>query len=232
MPRKVLITGVSSGIGLAQARAFLELGDQVYGLDQKPAPDLPGDFHFLQVDLTQDLEAVFSWVDQVDVLLLTAGILDAYTPLLEMSRELWDRVYETNVRVPMEMSRFYLNKMVSVGAGVIITMCSIASHIAGGGGAAYTSSKHALMGLTKQMALDYAGSGVQIFGIAPGAVQTGMTQADFEPGGLAEWVAQETPIQRWTQPEEVANLTVFLASGKMASMQGVIVTIDGGWTLK
>ncbi|MBF0844605.1 SDR family NAD(P)-dependent oxidoreductase, partial [Streptococcus danieliae] len=79
--------------------------------------------------------------------------------------------------------RFYLNKMVSVGAGVIITMCSIASHIAGGGGAAYTSSKHALMGLTKQMALDYAESGVQIFGIAPGAVQTGMTQADFEPGG-------------------------------------------------
>lgn len=232
MPRKVLITGVSSGIGLAQARAFLELGDQVYGLDQKPAPDLPGDFHFLQVDLTQDLEAVFSWVDQVDVLLLTAGILDAYTPLLEMSRELWDRIYETNVRVPMEMSRFYLNKMVSVGAGVIITMCSIASHIAGGGGAAYTSSKHALMGLTKQMALDYAGSGVQIFGIAPGAVQTGMTQADFEPGGLAEWVAQETPIQRWTQPEEVADLTVFLASGKMASMQGAIVTIDGGWTLK
>ncbi|MCU0081792.1 3-oxoacyl-ACP reductase [Streptococcus danieliae] len=232
MPRKVLITGVSSGIGLAQARAFLELGDQVYGLDQKPAPDLPGDFHFLQVDLTQDLEAVFSWVDQVDVLLLTAGILDAYTPLLEMSRELWDRVYETNVRVPMEMSRFYLNKMVSVGAGVIITMCSIASHIAGGGGAAYTSSKHALLGLTKQMALDYAGSGVQIFGIAPGAVQTGMTQADFEPGGLAEWVAQETPIQRWTQPEEVADLTVFLASGKMASMQGAIVTIDGGWTLK
>ena len=184
------------------------------------------------MDLTQDLEAVFSWVDQVDVLLLTAGILDAYTPLLEMSRELWDRIYETNVRVPMEMSRFYLNKMVSVGAGVIITMCSIASHIAGGGGAAYTSSKHALMGLTKQMALDYAESGVQIFGIAPGAVQTGMTQADFEPGGLAEWVAQETPIQRWTQPEEVADLTVFLASGKMASMQGAIVTIDGGWTLK
>ena len=59
-----------------------------------------------------------------------------------------------------------------------------------------------------------------------------MTQADFEPGGLAEWVAQETPIQRWTQPEEVADLTVFLASGKMASMQGAIVTIDGGWTLK
>ena len=88
--------------------------------------------------------------------------------LLEMSRELWDRVYETNVRVPMEMSRFYLNKMVSVGAGVIITMCSIASHIAGGGGAAYTSSKHALLGLTKQMALDYAGSAFRFLGLLQG----------------------------------------------------------------
>lgn len=232
MTRKILITGVSSGIGLAQAQAFLELGDKVYGVDKDPAPELKGDFHFMQVDLTRDVEAVFSWVGQVDVLLLTAGVLDAYTPLLDMSKELWDKVYETNVRVPMEMSRHYLSKMVRKGHGVIITMCSIASKTAGGGGAAYTSSKHALMGLTKQMALDYAGTGVQIFGIAPGAVQTGMTQSDFEPGGMAEWVAKETPIQRWTQPEEVAELTVFLATGKMASMQGAIVTIDGGWTLK
>lgn len=232
MTRKILITGVSSGIGLAQAQAFLKLGEQVYGVDRNPAPPLAGDFHFLQVDLTKDLDLVFDWVDQVDILLLTAGILDAYTPLLDMSKELWEQVYDTNVRVPMELSRHYLSKMVEQGEGVIISMCSIASHIAGGGGAAYTSSKHALMGLTKQMALDYADSGVQIFGIAPGAVQTGMTQSDFELGGMADQVAEETPIKRWTQPEEVAELTVFLSSGKMSSMQGAIVTIDGGWTLK
>lgn len=232
MTRKILITGVSSGIGLAQAQAFLKLGEQVYGVDRNLAPPLAGDFHFLQVDLTKDLDLVFDWVDQVDILLLTAGILDAYTPLLDMSKELWEQVYDTNVRVPMELSRHYLSKMVEQGEGVIISMCSIASYIAGGGGAAYTSSKHALMGLTKQMALDYADSGVQIFGIAPGAVQTGMTQSDFEPGGMADQVAEETPIKRWTQPEEVAELTVFLSSGKMSSMQGAIVTIDGGWTLK
>ena len=80
-------------------------------------------------------------------------------------------------------------------------MCSIASSLAGGGGHAYTSSKHALAGFTKQLALDYAEAGIQVFGIAPGAVKTGMTAVDFEPGGLADWVASETPIKRWIEPE-------------------------------
>ena len=111
-------------------------------------------------------------------------------------------------------------------------MCSIASSLAGGGGHAYTSSKHALAGFTKQLALDYAEAGIQIFGIAPGAVKTKMTAADFEPGGLADWVAEKTPIKRWIEPEEVAELTLFLASGKAQSMQGEIVKIDGGWSLK
>ena len=59
-----------------------------------------------------------------------------------------------------------------------------------------------------------------------------MTAADFEPGGLADWVADETPIGRWTQPGEIAELTFMLAGGKLASMQGQIITIDGGWSLK
>ena len=111
-------------------------------------------------------------------------------------------------------------------------MCSIASNLAGGGGHAYTSSKHALAGFTKQLALDYAGAGIQVFGIAPGAVKTGMTAADFEPGGLADWVASETPIKRWIEPEEVAEVSLFLASGKASAMQGQILTVDGGWSLK
>ncbi|WP_293693482.1 SDR family oxidoreductase, partial [Streptococcus sp. UBA3373] len=98
--------------------------------------------------------------------------------------------------------------------------------------AAYTASKHALAGFTRQLALDYAKDKVQVFGIAPGAVKTAMTASDFEPGGLADWVAQETPIGRWSSPDEIAELTGFLASGKASSMQGEIVKIDGGWSLK
>ncbi|WP_162012888.1 3-oxoacyl-ACP reductase [Streptococcus sp. S784/96/1] len=232
MTKTVLITGVSSGIGLAQARAFLENGCAVYGVDKSAKPDLSGDFHFLQLDLRGDLAALYDFAPAVDVLCNTAGILDAYQPLLEQNQETIETIFAINVFSAMVITRHYLAKMVAQQSGIIINMCSIASFLAGGGGAAYTASKHAIAGFTKQLALDYADQGVQVFGIAPGAVKTAMTAADFEPGGLADWVASETPIKRWLEPEEVADLTFFLASGKAQAMQGEIIKVDGGWSLK
>lgn len=232
MTRTVLVTGVSSGIGLAQAQLFLENGWRVYGVDRSEKPSLTWDFHFLQQDLTLALQSVFDWCPQVDVLCNTAGVLDDYKPLLEQSAQEIQEIFEINYVTPVELTRYYLTQMLKKQSGIIINMCSIASSLAGGGGHAYTSSKHALAGFTKQLALDYAEQGVQVFGIAPGAVKTSMTAADFEPGGLAQWVADETPIKRWIEPEEVAELTLFLASGKAQSMQGEIVKIDGGWSLK
>ena len=232
MTKTVLVTGVSSGIGRAQARLFLENGWHVYGVDQSKKPKLTGDFHFLQQDLTLALQSVFDWCPQVDVFCNTAGVLDDYKPLLEQTAQEIQEIFEINYVTPVELTRYYLTQMLKKQSGIIINMCSIASSLAGGGGHAYTSSKHALAGFTKQLALDYAEQGVQVFGIAPGAVKTSMTAADFEPGGLAQWVADETPIKRWIEPEEVAELTLFLASGKAQSMQGEIVKIDGGWSLK
>ncbi|ETS95772.1 oxidoreductase, short chain dehydrogenase/reductase family protein [Streptococcus sp. OBRC6] len=232
MTKTVLVTGVSSGIGRAQAQLFLENGWRVYGVDQSKKPNLTGDFHFLQQDLTLALQSVFNWCPQVDVLCNTAGVLDDYKPLLEQSAQEIQEIFEINYVTPVELTRYYLTQMLKKQSGIIINMCSIASSLAGGGGHAYTSSKHALAGFTKQLALDYAEQGVQVFGIAPGAVKTGMTAADFEPGGLADWVAEETPIKRWLDPQEVADVTLFLASGKAAAMQGEILKIDGGWSLK
>lgn len=230
---KVLITGVSSGIGLAQARLFLKNGCAVYGVDKSEAPDIQEEnFHFLQLDITGHLAALFDVVPDVDILCNTAGILDAYKPLLAISDDEIADVFQTNFFATVAITRHYLAKMVERQAGIIINMCSIASFMAGGGGAAYTASKHALAGFTRQLALDYAKDKIQIFGIAPGAVKTAMTASDFEPGGLADWVAQETPIGRWSNPEEIADLTEFLASGKASSMQGEIIKIDGGWSLK
>ncbi|MBM7635784.1 3-oxoacyl-ACP reductase [Streptococcus saliviloxodontae] len=233
MTKRVLITGVASGIGLAQASLFLENGYAVYGVDKSAKPNLSHpSFHFLQLDVTGDLATLYDFVPSVDILCNTAGILDGYMPLLEVSDEEIERVFQTNFFATVKIVRHYLADMVARKEGIIINMCSIASFLAGGGGAAYTSSKHALAGFTRQLALDYAKEGVQVFGIAPGAVKTGMTAADFEPGGLADWVASETPIGRWTDPSEIAELTAFLASGHMQSMQGEIVKIDGGWSLK
>lgn len=232
MTRTILVTGVSSGIGLAQARIFLENGDKVYGVDKGKDPNLQGDFTFISVDITDNLIPLFHQVPVVDVLCLTAGILDDFRPHLQTTEDDFEELFATNFFANTRLVRHYLKEMVLKKDGIIITMCSIASFLAGGGGSAYTASKHALAGFTKQLALDYAKDNIQIFGIAPGAVKTQMTKKDFEPGGLADWVANETPIGRWSHPAEIAELTFFLASGKAKSMQGEIVKIDGGWSLK
>lgn len=232
MTKTVLVTGASSGIGRAQALTFLENGYRVYGVDKDENPGFLNELRFVKLDLTGDLTPLFTSLPEVDILCNTAGILDDYRPLHETSDEDWEQIFALNLTATMKITRFYLHKMLEKKSGIIINMCSIASFLAGGGGAAYTASKHALAGLTKQIALDYADKNIQVFGLAPGAVKTAMTASDFEPGGLADWVAEKTPIKRWLDPQEVADVSLFLASGKAAAMQGEIIKIDGGWSLK
>ena len=232
MTKTVLVTGASSGIGRAQALTFLENGYRVYGVDKDENPGFLNELRFFKMDLTDDLTPLFTSLPEVDILCNTAGILDDYRPLHETNDEDWEQIFALNLTSTMKITRFYLQKMLEKKSGIIINMCSIASFLAGGGGVAYTASKHALAGLTKQIALDYADKNIQVFGLAPGAVKTAMTATDFEPGGLADWVAEETPIKRWLDPQEVADVSLFLASGKAAAMQGEIIKIDGGWSLK
>ena len=232
MTKTVLVTGASSGIGRAQALTFLENGYRVYGVDKDENPGFLNELRFVQLVLTGDLTPLFTSLPEVDILFNTAGILDDYRPLHETSDEDWEQIFALNLTATMKITRFYLQKMLEKKSGIIINMCSIASFLAGGGGAAYTASKHALAGLTKQIALDYADKNIQVFGLAPGAVKTAMTASDFESGGLADWVAEKTPIKRWLDPQEVADVSLFLASGKAAAMQGEIIKIDGGWSLK
>ena len=131
------------------------------------------------------------------------------------------------------LTQLLLPEMLQRTSGTIINMASIAGYVAGGGGVAYTSAKHAIIGFTKQLALDYASQGICVKGIAPGAIQTPMNAADFAGDGeMAEWVANETPVKRWAKPEEVAELTLFLATPQASYIQGAIVPIDGGWLLK
>ena len=232
MTKTVLVTGASSGIGRAQALTFLENGYRVYGVDKDENPGFLNELRFVKMDLTEELTPLFTSLPEVDILCNTAGILDNYRPLHQTSDEDWEQIFALNLSATMKITRFYLRKMLEKKSGIIINMCSIASFLAGGGGAAYTASKHALAGLTKQIALDYADKNIQVFGLAPGAVKTAMTAADFEPDGLADWVAEETPIKRWLDPQEVADISLFLASGKASAMQGEIIKIDGGWSLK
>jgi len=240
----VFITGAASGIGAAQTNAFLNAGARVFAFDQQER-DLselqeshPEHFSYFLGDvrnkknLQEALKKCHEYFDTVDILLNTAGILDDYLPLNETDDDFWDRIFDTNVKSMFTLTKLLLPELLE-HQGTVINMASIAGLVAGGGGLAYTTSKHAIVGFTKQLALDYAANGLHVNAIAPGAINTPMNQADFSGDGqMAKWVAEETPVKRWADPKEVAYATMFLASDEARYMQGNILPIDGGWLLK
>lgn len=231
----VLITGAASGIGYAQMQTYLTAGATVLAVDQQVIVLQHPRLTTFQLDLTNE-QAVADWLltlPPVDVFLSTAGVLDSFTPADQTDLQMIKRVMAVNVTAAVQITLGLLPQMIARRSGTIIFMASIAGQIAGGGGAAYTMSKHALIGWMKQLALDYAAVGIRVNAIAPGAIDTPMNAADFAgDGAMAQSVAAETPVKRWAQAQEVADLTLYLTSPQASYMQGQVVTLDGGWTIK
>jgi len=145
----------------------------------------------------------------------------------------WQDIFDTDVTSQFIVTNTVLPSMLAAKQGVFVNMASIAGLVAGGGGAAYTAAKHAIIGYTKQLDLDYAAKGIRANCIAPGAIDTPMNAADFAGDGkMAKWVASETPAKRWAKPQEVADLTLFLASRYADYIHGTVTPIDGGWLEK
>lgn len=233
--KKILITGAASGIGQAQAKAFLQKGAVVIGIDVNPSTISHENYSHKVGSVTDQsfIQATVGEISDVDILCNTAGVLDGFAPTLETDEELWDRIFNINVKGMYRITNAILPQMIARKKGIIINMASIAGMIAGGGGAAYTASKHAVIGYTKQLSYDYCKEGIRVNGIAPGAIDTPMNAADFEGDGeMAKSVAAETPAGRWAKAEEVANVTLFLASEESDYMHATIIPIDGGWMNK
>lgn len=233
--KKILITGAASGIGQAQAKAFLQKGAVVIGIDVNPSTISHENYSHKVGSVTDQsfIQETLGEISDVDILCNTAGVLDGFAPTLETDEVLWDRIFNINVKGMYRITNAVLPQMIARQKGIIINMASIAGMIAGGGGAAYTASKHAVIGYTKQLSYDYCKEGIRVNGIAPGAIDTPMNAADFEGDGeMAKSVAAETPAGRWAKPEEVANVTLFLASEESDYMHATIIPIDGGWMNK
>lgn len=239
--KNVLITGANSGIGYAQAKSFLKQGANVFAIDINDDNLLnlqKNDREFFQYQIADvsDKRAVEQAVQHfgaIDILLNTAGILDDYAKTLDTSEALWDQIINTNLKGTYLVTNAVLPQMLEQKKGCIVNMTSIAGLVAGGGGAAYTASKHAIIGYTKQLDYDYIRDGIRANAIAPGAIETPMNAADFTGDGeLAKWVANETPAGRWAKPEEVADLTLFIASDKADYIHGTVIPIDGGWIMR
>jgi len=246
--RIAIVTGAGSGMGRAIATEFVAEGAKVLALDvRKGAVDetvslvgKPDRIVAFECDVSDEAavkravaEAMKMW-GRVDIVCNNAGILDDYANAEDTSTELWNRILGVNLSGPFFMCREVVPIMVAQGKGAIINTASISSFIAGGGGVAYTTSKHGVLGLTRQLAFDYGRKGVRANAICPGPIHTGMTDYLLTPEGRNEHVdaiIEALPAGRWGKPVEIARLAVYLASDDADFIHGSAYVMDGGWLL-
>lgn len=246
--KTAVITGAGSGIGRAAALRFAEEGARVAVWDiaadrvdatvaQVRAAGGRAEGFVVDIADAQSIETAATGtaaaLGAVQVLFNNAGILDDYTDALATDEALWDRVMGVNLKGMWLVSRALLPSMIDAGGGAIVNVASISAFIAGGGGIAYTTAKHGVVGLTRQLALEYAPRGVRVNAVAPGAVETGMTADILNNEDLPVVHAlRQAPAGRHAQPVELANVALFLASDEASFVHGAVYVADGGWTIK
>lgn len=236
-----LITGAGSGMGRAISQEFAANGASVALVDLNAAGveetaagigdaalAIPGDVSGPLDDIVAKAEAHFG---RIDILVNCAGVHDGFVPLDEMDDGFWDKVLDINLRAPFRFIRAVLPGMRGRGSGNIINIASISGFVGGGGGVAYTASKHGLLGLTRRTALEGAPSGIRCNAICPGGVLTGMTKDLLVPGTATMAMVEKSPAGRVAMPEEIAKLALFLASDDADFVNGAAYTIDGAQTV-
>ena len=236
--RVAVVTAAGQGIGRATAEAFAASGARVYAVDinEKTLMNLEHVEPAL-VDVT-DSAAVRAFANQlpsVDVLFNGAGFVHDGT-ILECDDEAWDYSFDLNVKSMYRMVQAFLPGMLENKRGSIINMSSVASSIKGVPNRfAYSATKAAVIGLTKSIAIDYVEHGIRCNAICPGTVHSPSLEerlsatGDFDSAYTA-FVARQ-PMGRIGEPDEVANLALYLASDASAFTTGQCHVIDGGWAM-
>ncbi|WP_210414636.1 SDR family NAD(P)-dependent oxidoreductase [Microlunatus elymi] len=238
--RTVIVTGAGSGIGAATASRIVREGGRVIAVDvsesrlAESSRGLPSEqVVSLPADIT-DAEAVRRIVaaagDRIDGLANVAGIMDDMTPVHELTDEVWRRVLSVNLDGTMRLMRAVLPIMLARRSGSIVNVASEAALRGSAAGAAYTASKHAVVGLTQNSAHMYAASGVRVNAVAPGPVATNI-EAKFASALGAERIGgfmQQIPAP--TVPAALAAPISFLLSDDAANITGAILPADGGWS--
>ena len=234
--KTVLVTGAGSGIGAEMARMFLEEGASVFGADTDPS-GVPSGCSPLEVDVSKEedvrdmVEKAVEPSGRVDVICNNAGI-GSTADALSCSVEEWDRVFAVNVRGVFLGTKHVLPYMLEQGRGAIVNTASAAGLVGLKDRAAYCASKGAVISFTKQVAVQYAGTGVRSNCICPGTVDSPWVQRILDqspdPDATRQALIARQPMGRLGSPEEIAAAALYLASDQADFISGTALVIDGG----
>jgi NAD(P)-dependent dehydrogenase (short-subunit alcohol dehydrogenase family) len=240
------VTGAASGIGRAAALAFAREGasvvvaDVAEGANQETArliEQAGGRALAVRCDVTRShdvkaaLKAAVDAFGRLDVAFNNAGLENEVKPAAEVTEEEWNRSIAINLTGVFLCMKHEIPLMLEHGGGAIVNTSSGAGVKGFPGGASYVAAKHAVVGLTKSAALDYAASGIRVNAICPGIIDTAMMDrfSGGTPEGRAAVIAQE-PIGRMGTPEEIGAAVVWMCSDDAAFMVGHAMVVDGGQT--
>jgi NAD(P)-dependent dehydrogenase (short-subunit alcohol dehydrogenase family) len=244
--RVAIVTGGARGIGLAIARALAKDGQSVVigDIDEAEARAAAEAIRAAggraisrraDVTVTADakalVEAALAEFGRLDCAINNAGINLPATPMVEIDDAAWDHLFAVNVNGVRNCMRAELRHMLGTGRGAIVNVSSTLGLVAGKNSAAYVASKHAIVGLTRAAALDYASAGIRINAVCPGPVRTRMASVFLRDDAASfEEVRKAMPNGRFIEVDEVAAAVVWLCSPGASGLLGHALTVDGAWT--
>jgi NAD(P)-dependent dehydrogenase (short-subunit alcohol dehydrogenase family) len=243
--RVAAITGGASGIGLAFAQRWITQGGRAVLLDMNPdglssAVELLGGADVARGVLTdvtsrESVDAAFASIGdtegRLDAALNCAGI-SGPSPTVDLTDEGWVRLLDIHVNGTMRACRAAYPLMKASGHGSIINVASVASFVGMPRRASYCTSKAGIDGLTRSLAVEWAGDGVRVNSVAPGYVRTAFTALLIQQGTLTiDPIVARTPLRRFAEPEEIAGCIAFLASDDASYVTGSTLVVDGGMTI-
>lgn len=242
----VIVTGGGSGIGRSACLAFAEEGCKVVVADiGEPSGEetvrliqaMGGDAIFIKTDVSQAVDVknmvakTVAYYGALDCAFNNAGIDGGRATTVACTEENWDRVININLKGVWLCMKYQIPYLREQGGGVIVNMASIAGLGSGlQGYPAYCASKHAVVGLTKAAAVEYARTGIRINAICPGFIDTPLLKSDMTQfSRLESWVTSVVPAGRFGMPEEISKAVVWMCSDQTSFMNGHAMVIDGGF---
>lgn len=225
--RVVLVTGAASGIGREIAERFAREGARVAGFDRAGEVAIHGDVRS-PADVERAVAEVVAQEGRIDVLVCSAGVReigDVYT----MATEEWDNVIAVNLSGTFYCCQAAARRMRETGGGAIVNISSVGGLIGLARRPAYTASKHGVVGLTKSLARDLGPAGIRVNAICPGLIRTPLTEQYFAEDAFEEGLRTVVPQGRAGVAADVAEAALYLASDQSAYVNGIALTVDGGW---